>query len=345
MLIDWVTVRIPLQHLNVEARTAALELGDRVCCYCPKTGIVRYESHRWESVRSDSHQIAVRAGSDLWLQGSPARIIGNGCAVFGSGPSAALDLRGCVDRMVAFVGGQLGVTLPGTNCDLDTSSDWIVSRVDVTGNLALGSLAEVRAALSVLRNVEGGRYRVSQQAGDTVYWSHLSKLRSGKAYAKGPHLRYLMKSPKYDGYRYGTDDIQLADNLLRLELKLGREWFRRNPWKTATPAALTAEWNNYFLRMIGGVEVETDNDLQERIISAAKTEGQGRAAYGCWVMIQNEGWERAREFFTKTTWYRNLQILRAAGLGDADISAGQVVPLRRRVMEARLITNWSQLAA
>lgn len=339
MLIDWVTARISLEHLSPEARIAALELGDRVCCYCPKTGLVRYECHRWESVRSDSHQISVRAGTDLWIQGSPARIIGDGCAVFGSGASAALDLIGCVERMANFVAGQLGVTLP------PITAPWLVSRVDVTGNLALGSLAEVRSSLSVLRNVEGGRYRVSQQAGDTVYWSHLSKLRSGKAYAKGPHLRYLMKSPKYEGHRYSGDIINLADNLLRLELKLGREWFARNPWKSATPAALTAEWNNYFLRMIGGVEVETDSDLQQRVIEAAKTEGQGRAAYGCWMMIQNEGWERARDFFTKTTWYRNLKILRAAGLGDADISAGQIVPLRRRVMEARLITNWSQLAA
>lgn len=339
MLIDWVTARIPLDRLTPEARTAALELGDRVCCYCPKTGLVRYETHRWESVRSDSHQISVRAGTDLWLQGSPARIIGNGCAVFGSGPSAALDLIGCVQRMAAFVGSQLGVSLP------PVTDAWLVSRVDITGNLALDSLAEVRTALAVLRDVEGGRYRVSQQAGDTVYWSHRSKLRSGKAYAKGPHLRYLMKNPKYDGHQYDAGDIALADNLLRLELKLGREWFARNPWKTATPAALTAEWNNYFLRMIGGVEVDTDNDLQERIIAAADTEGQGRAAFGCWVMIQNEGWERAREFFSKTTWYRNLKILRAAGLGDADISAGKVVPLRRRVMEARLITDWSQIAA
>lgn len=338
MLIDWVTVRVPMQFLSEEAREAARQLGDRVCCYCPKTGQVRYESQRWESVRSDSHQVAIRAGTDLWIQGSPARVIGSGCAVFGSGASAALDLPGCVDRMIAFVSGHLGASLPHW-------SHWIVSRVDVTGNLELDSLAEVRQALAVLRDCEGGRYRVSQQAGDTVYWSHLSKLRAGKAYAKGPHLLYLMKSPKYEGHRYTPDELAHAARLLRLELKLGREWFARNPWKEASPAQLREEWESYFLRMIGGAEVEADNDLQQRIISAAKTEGQGRAAYGCWVMIQNEGWERAREFFSKPTWYRHLKILRSAGLGDADISAGQVVPLRRRVLEARLVTNWSQLAA
>lgn len=338
MLIDWVTVRVPMQFLSDEAREAARQLGDRVCCYCPKTGQVRYESQRWESVRSDSHQIAIRAGTDLWIQGSPARVIGDGCAVFGSGAAAALDLVACVQRMTAFVGGHLGVSLPSWH-------HWVVSRVDVTGNLELSGLPEVRQALAVLRDCEGGRYRVSQQAGDTVYWSHLSKLRAGKAYAKGPHLQYLMKSAKYDGRRYTPEELQSAARLLRLELKLGREWFARNPWQYVDADRLRSEWDAYFSRMIGGAEVTTDHDLEQRIISAAKTEGQGRAAFGCWAMIQSEGWERARSFFTKTTWYRNLKVLRAAGLGDADISAGQVVPLRRRVLEARQVTNWSQLAA
>lgn len=338
MLLDWVTVRVPLQMLSEQAREAVRQIGDRVCCYCPKTGQVRYESQRWESVRSDSHQIAIRSGTDLWIQGSPARVIGAGCAVFGSGAAAALDLPGCVDRMIAFVAGHLGASLPHW-------SHWTVSRVDVTGNLQLSSLSEVRQALVVLRDCEGGRYRVSQQAGDTVYWSHLSKLRAGKAYAKGPHLQHLMKSAKYEGHRYTPAEIESAARLLRLELKLGREWFARNPWQEVTAERLKTEWESYFARMIGGAEVTTETDLQARVIAAAPNEARGRAAYGCWVMIQNEGWERARELFPKSSWYRHLKTLRDAGLGDADISSGQVVPLRRRVFEARLVTNWSQIAA
>lgn len=338
MLIDWTTARVPLDLLTPEAREKALSLGDRVCCYCPKTGTVYYESAKWESVRSDSHQIAIRAGSDLWMQGSPARVTGNGDAVFGSGASAALDLLGCVERMRQFVAAHL-------DCDLPPAQLWTVSRVDVTGNLELGSLPEVRQALAVLRGCEGGRYRVSQQAGDTVYWSHLSKLRAGKAYAKGPHLAYLMKSAKYSGYLYSAEEISAANRLLRLELKLGREWFARNPWLDVTADALRREWSSYFDRMIGGAEMDADCDLQQRVIAAAKTEGQGKAAYGCWVMIQREGWERARDFYPKRTWYRHLKILRAAGLRDADISAGQVVVLRRRIIEAQLVTSWSDVRA
>lgn len=338
MLIDWITARVPLDMLSPEARAAALELGDRVSRYCPKTGEVRYESPAWDSVRSDSHQIAVKAGSDFWMQGSPGRVIGDGDTVFSAGAAAALDLAGCVDRMRQFVARSLGCELPPAEC-------WIVSRVDVTGNLELGSLAEVRQALQILRDCEGGRYRVSAQAGDTVYWGGKSRLRKGKAYAKGPHLHHLMRQRTYTGHQYGAGEIAAAERLLRLELTLGREWFARNDWHDVTAQRLKDEWEDYFGRMIGGAELTMDTDLISRCIAAAPTEGQGRAAYGCWVMIQNEGWERAREFFSKTTWYRHLGILRAAGLRDADISLGQIVPLRRQIMSARLVTNWQQLAA
>ena len=42
---------------------------------------------------------------------------------------------------------------------------------------------------------------------------------------------------------------------------------------------------------------------------------------------------------------RNLKILRAAGLGDADLAKGKVVPIRRRVIEAQAVTSWAQLHA
>ncbi|NLC21164.1 MAG: hypothetical protein GX771_04540, partial [Halomonadaceae bacterium] len=183
-MIDWVTARCPLELLSDDARAAALALGDRIQRYDPVTGDVVWTTAAWDSIRSDSHQLAAKAGCDLWVQGSPGRIIGDGDTVFSSGAAAALDLRGCVDRMRQFLAARLGAELPPAEV-------WIVSRIDVTGNVQLQSLAEVRQALSILRDVEGGRYRVSQQAGDTVYWSHSSKHRSGKAYAKGPHLLHL----------------------------------------------------------------------------------------------------------------------------------------------------------
>lgn len=338
MLIDWVTARVPLDGLSEQVRQAVALIGDRIVRFCPRTGEQRWETSAWDSIRSDTHQVVVRVGSDLWMQGSPARVCGDGDAVFGSGPSAALDLVGCVDVMRRFLSQQLGVVLP-------PAERWIVTRVDVTGNLLLPDLRTVRDALRLLRDIEGGRYRVSAQAGDTVYWSARSKLRAGKAYAKGPHLRHLMRQRGYDGRQYTPEEIAAADRLLRLELRLGREFWARHEWQSFTGEQLREQWAEYFGRMAGDTVVQRDADVFERVMAVAPTEGQGRAAWGCWNAIQAQGWERAREMYSRRTWYRHLGILRAAGLRDGDISSGRVIPMRLRVIDAAVVTSWEELLA
>lgn len=341
MLIDWVTARLDLQGFFSQKECETLRNhGDRIQRFDPKTGEQRWESSCWESIRSDSHQLSMRVGSDaLWVQGSPARIIGNGCAVFGSGASSALDVVGCVERMAGYAFESFHVEPRGT------AKDWQVSRIDVTGNLVLADLSEVREALRVLRDVEGGRYRVSQQAGDTVYWSHLSRIQSGKAYAKGPHLRYQAK--RGNGIDYSEEQLLMAQRLLRLELKIGSQHLREKrsgrEWHEMTADDLRKLWAEYFDRMVGGVEIRDDADLRDRIFLNAESDGRARAAWGLWCQIQTQGRERAREMTTKTSWYRNLKLLRKSGLADADLSVGQVVQLRRRIIECTHVHSWDEL--
>jgi II/X family phage/plasmid replication protein len=346
MLVDWMTARIDYGHIDRDQWDNLRLLTDRVMRFCPRTGETKWEAGAWDSVRSDSHQIAFRVGSDaVWLQGSPARVCGDGDAVFGSGASAALDLVGCLQRMVSFVSGQVGVSLPSD------PEKWQVSRIDITGNLLLDDLAAVRVALRVLRDCEGGRYRVSQQSGDTVYWSHRSRLQSGKAYAKGPHVEYMVKRPGYTGRRYTPAEMALVEKLLRLELKLGSQFLRERvgkAWFLITPDELKSYWCDYFLRMIGSAEMSTEADVKDRIFDLVIdgeqiSEGRAKAAYGCFLMIKNEGWEKAREAYSKPTWYRHLKVLHLAGLGDADIAAGTVVSFRRRVIESQMVSSWAEL--
>lgn len=340
MLVDWITARLPLELLEEQDRETLLGLGDRIRRFNPKTGELCWETSAWDSCRSDSHQINFKAGGDaLWIQGSPARVFADGDAVFGSGPSSALDLPGCVRGMAAMVFNAHGlVSRPAVE-------RWIVSRVDVTGMLLLDSLPDVRAALAVLRNCEGGRYRVSQQAGDTVYWSKGSRLRKGKAYAKGPHLRYLMRKPGYEGRRYTDEEIEAAGCLLRLELTLGAQWWRERAgksWWSVSSSELRHEWNEYFKRMLGDAKVNEMN-LQERIRAVVETDGQAKAAHACWALIKAYGWDKARDMQTTRTWYRNLKALRDAGLSDADLSQGNVVPFRRPLIESRMVDSWADL--
>lgn len=342
MLIDWITARLPESFLSPHTWESLSQIGDRIIRIDAKTGDVKYSVQAWDSIRSDSHQIVMRLGSDaLWIQGSPARVMGSGCSVFGFEGSEKLDLYQCLDSMIKFLVKQISIELPAP-------SAWIISRVDITANLFMDSLSHVRESLSHLKNCEGGRYRVSALAGDTVYWSHGSRLRKGKAYSKGAHLQYLMK--KKDNFiQYTNNQLKAAEKLLRLELTLGAHWFRRHcpagSWEQLTSYQLANEWEKYFSRMIGSTEVTDNETLIKKIGLVAPTEGQALAATACWSLIQSYGWEKTRSLYTKSSWYRNLKILHSAGLGDADIAAGNIVAFRRKVFESKIIHSWDELLA
>jgi len=101
-------------------------------------------------------------------------------------------------------------------------------------------------------------------------------------------------------------------------------------------------------------------DIETRIIEAAKnmkmgvskdgstrygTALAGRAAYACWCIIKSEGWQRCKEIYGgNNSWYRHIRIIRAAGLSDADISAGKIVQLRRKIIDCKQVHSWSECA-
>lgn len=348
MLIDWCTFTLTVPSDVPYPHQELFMLSDRIMRVSPRTGEVVWETPAWDTIRSDSHQVVIRmTARGLTMQGSPARCIGDADAVFGSGAARDLDLVGCWAAMLNVATSALPDKLANF-LRWTPAQWWRLSRVDVTGNFVLPSLEDVRSALSVLRDVEGGRYRVSQQAGDTVYWSHRSRRRSGKAYAKGPHLRYLMNRKDYDGRRYNVSEVMLADRLLRLELRLGSNWFsdyyaNGKWWVDLKADDLRQEFHDFFGRMLGSVEVKTFGDLYDHLLVVTGSENMARAVMGTWSLIESLGWETARGLVSRATWYRHLKILRQAGLGDADISRGRIVAVRRRVLELADCDSWEQL--
>jgi hypothetical protein len=304
--------------------------------------------------RSDSHTVTVTiTGYSCTVEGSPARAVG-GNNVFGSSDLLAgavefqrLAAEACMDGP--------GVLLPGHECGR-------VMRVDCTQNYALGSLAEVRQALAYLRQTEGGRYKIDARRGESIYWLFGSALRSAIGYAKGLHLlRQVMKREAVAS----EEEVELAQRLLRLELRLGRTWFkrRREAFKKSylldhpdvTPDELEArarldqygfdgsqEHDGFFGPLVGGCEVSEMN-LRERVLSAAPTRGRGLSAFRTWSLIQAVGHQAAAESMSTATWYRHRAILFAAGLSWGDLSAGSVVPFRKRAITALPVDSWDDL--
>lgn len=329
-MLDWLTLRVERQHVT----PATLEkLDDRTgkVLKVSASGEIEWCIPARESVRSDSHQVVVLLGAHkLELCGSPARVLGLN-NVFGSG-----DIAVCWMAMVRFVCDQVGVDLPLH------PEVWECSRVDVTHNYALESGAEVRQALAYLRHAEGGRLQVRTQS-ESVYWSPQSRMRSAKAYHKGPHLALQVEKGQAQAEPWQLEE---SDRLLRLELSLRSEWWRRErrKWWALNENDWDREHSEFFSRVVGKVEVVDTKKLLESCERVARTKGQGRAAFRTWLSARQIGAEAVRVSMAGSTWRRHRKILFGAGLTFADLQAGNVVPLRRRtIVLDQPVRSWEEL--
>jgi II/X family phage/plasmid replication protein len=334
-VIDWLTLKIDAMALAPEAFNAFYANRSRLCLIDPAGNVVWQKPTR-ESVRSDTHQLTIEFGSELVVYGSPARLAsGDADNVFGSD-----SVGHCAELMVDHVARTLGVQLP-------PFQRWECTRMDVTENFYLGSLANVKQALEMLRHAEGGRYQLRTDC-ESVYWSVKSTYRSGKAYGKGAHLDYLVRRGKLE-----IDDERraAAAGLLRLELSLRRHWFTRickKYWFQLSPSDLAKEHSEYFSKLIGDCEVSEMTDLQAHLAATAVklglSPGAGRAAFGSWNWIKSLGYQDWRAGIPRATFYRHKKILLAGGLCYADFRERKVVPIRkRRVVLDAPVKSWAEL--
>lgn len=155
-----------------------------------------------------------------------------------------------------------------------------------------------------------------------------------------------MKRKSYNGRQYTDEEIKQADRILRLELSLKSQWLREKadmPWYELTSGHLNEQWQEYFQQMVGDMNIQNENEIKARIYELAETPRRAIAAWLCWQNIKSEGTHKARNNFSKATWYRHMNLLRASGLSDADLSLGEVVAFRGRVLEFNQVESWEEL--
>lgn len=321
MMIDWLTLVIDLTAMDPDEYLKLSAQFGRIIKVAPG-GEVEWEMAARESIRSDSHQVQVTVGAAIRIQGSPARVMGDH-NVFGSD-----DIGACARAMINHAAQALGVRFPGYR-------RWKCSRVDVTCNYDLGSLTAVREALMALRHAEGGRYQLRTEA-ESVYWSVRSRRRSGKGYAKGPHLRYLQKKGLVE---LSEDELDLADRLLRLEMKLGSQFWSESEkngfrWFDYTAADLMRLHYEYFAPLVGSAEVTEMTDMESKLYKAAESlgyrPGDGKGAFRHYCLVMTIGHDQAKASCQKSAYYRYRKIMLTAGISWADIQAKKILPFRRK---------------
>lgn len=297
-----------------------------------------------DKLRSDEIGIFWSITSDgdsqryLSVGASPSSLEHDGVNVFGSS-----DMEYCSKVLIKAAALALEAILP----------DWLrwqCRRIDITANYDLGSVAQVKQALRLLLGTDAPRRRTNsdKKGGDSVYWNPSSDLKAGKAYHKGAHLRFMKRKGKI---QVSDDLLIMADNLLRLELKLGSRWLRRwadsgRAWQNISIVVL--QWNHreFFKSLIGDSVIEV-NDMGTMLLElekVCKTKGRALAAHRTFALIKTIGYTQTKDSMRERTFYDHCHDLRAAGLSSADLCAGKVLELRKcALVLGEHVSDWSDI--
>ena len=343
MLIDWITLRYPLtEKLGEVLYQRIFSALGRVVKVNAQGEIVWEKQHiDFDDIRSDSAGLywSVTADGDsiryLTLGASPSSLLNNGVNVFGS-----LSIEEASKTLIKTASIALDAILP-------CWKGWQCRRLDITANYDMGNAAQVKQALRLLLGTDAPRRRTNsdRRGGDTVYWNPTSDLQIGKAYHKGAHLRMQQRR---GNITLSEDTLLLADNLLRLELKLGSRWFRRldTDWRQLSEKTLIEIHQKFFKSLIGDSDMEV-NDMGNLLIQLEKvspSKGQALAAHRTFALLKVIGHAQTKCSMPQRTFARHCALLRLAGLSSADLCAGKILELRKRSLVLQEpVLSWDEI--
>jgi II/X family phage/plasmid replication protein len=345
-LIDWLTMRLPISAQTHPALFARVAAASGHIVACDSAGEVDWTKRTLDidALRSDSPglywQLTGDGKTDVLVIGASPASLEHGLNVWGS-----LDIRHCAEVLIRHASRNLSCALPSVD-------HWQCRRVDVTANYALPDAASVKHALAQLLVTSGARRRPSShnRGGDTVYWNPTSDLSKGKAYHKGPQVLHLWKKNKLDQL---PENVELLNQVLRLEHTRGAKWFRRLEenglrWQDLTNQRLIELHTEFFTPLVGeGIEVK--NMERVHIIKAIMTanqcsENQARAAFSTYRNIRQDGYETTKDSMAVRTFFRHQKMLRLAGISDQHLRDAVVIPFPRvRFVLAKPVANWEDI--
>lgn len=350
MLIDWLTLRLPMLSLDRALYERVMSNLDLVTRIRPDGSRV-YAKYVLdvEKLRSDSGGLFWSLGCDgkqsyLVIAGSPASIMND----FRNNVFGSLDVVQCAKALILYASRSFDSNLP---LDLDR---WQCRRIDITGNYLLPDSESVELALSQLLVSNATRKRAASPSsgGNSVYWGGKSQRARGKAYWKGDHVRYLMRKGKFSV----PDGAQpLLDRILRLEHTRGSQFFRtkeRNPYfcwyEYLSPETCKTLFLDYFTPLFPGSLEVNDMNSQSLVSLIMKensiSEGRARAAYNTLRNMRSDGFDVVKSYMPRSTFGLHLKYLRKIGIADSDIQVAKIIPIRKiKIILAQPVSSWDEL--
>ena len=135
------------------------------------------------------------------------------------------------------------------------------------------------------------------------------------------------------------------DSVLRLELKLARQYFDEHSDESIlTTDYLTQQHNDFFDKFIGNAEVYDMDTLYKNLMQTAPSKGRAQAAYDTYLRIKQLGYETTSQTMPARTFRLHRQYLKNAGLSHSDLTTAKIIPLRKRKLTMEPVNTWEQLA-
>lgn len=341
MLIDWLTLRTKISFIQeqdlmaIMPYLAIMEIRSAATNELIKSKLVV----DIDEVKSDFQGMVwsiTSNGVDKYLNiGASPASLEHGSNLFGSD-----DYQYCKELLLKHARKVLkGVLL--------FNDGWQPRRIDVTQNFFLQSHSQVKDALHILRASDGTRHKATVK-GDSVYWGEGSHYRSGKAYDKYIQAVYLNKKALKAGKPalYTNEQLEMMQSILRLELKLGRQFFDEHQDESIlTQQYLINHHEEFFNKFIGNAEVTDMDKLYQIIQTTAPSKGRGLAAYDTYLRIKQNGYEFTKSSMPRATFYRHQKYLLEAGLCLSDLTTAKIIELKKRKITMEPVYDWTHLSA
>lgn len=340
MLIDWLTLRCKISDIQENDLLAMLpyfaklEVTNALTDEVLQTKLVV----DIDSVRSDFSGMVWSIstnGKDKYLNigASPASL------EFGSNLFGSSDYWHCKALLLA----HAKKVLPEV---LLFNDGWQPRRIDVTQNYFLQSRHQVKDALHILRASDGVRQKCTVK-GDSCYWGESSTYISGKAYDKWTQALELNKKAlkRHKPAIYTDAELFIMDSILRLEMKLSRQFFDEHQDESLFTHEFLAEKHEaFFNKFIGSAEVTDMSTLLTKLLEVAPSPGRAKAAYQTYLMIKENGYSHTEQCMPRSTFALHRKYLKEAGLCQADLTTAKIVELRKRKINLEPVYSWSHLA-
>lgn len=279
------------------------------------------------------------------VEGSPIKLTTGGPNVFAEGPSADHDLVGCAWQLLGH--------MPDLNdepfADRYPLDKWELRRIDITENLIYPTPRLARQALKRLKttpllgnlparvNANSARWRPS--SGDT------SLLVYGKGREAKQHNRLAAADETLT--RYTEHQLHVAHHLVRLEANLMGDWCEAHGFNV-TADTLTQTWKETTTPMTRHETFIAEREQVRELLHRTYANRKAMTLFATWRLIAAEGYEIARQAGDRTTFYRHVRDLKAAGINDLATWAGH----HRRLGDhdapppvGRLVTTWEEAEA